>query len=434
MSETNEYIPTEAEEIPEAENTETALAVVQPPMSPTAARDAGIAKYLASAYGHAGTLKITPEETKALKADFPDECFVTGAAGKDNLIYLDPKALRDRLDEVLGMGSWSLVPIRTWNEEYKVSTGPAIRVYRECVLIIRGVFITQATGDMTYYPNNQSTNYGDAYQGSESHALRRCLKNFGVGLQAYSKPFQAGWFERRKNSGHPATVPSDPPPAAAPPPTAPPATPRKRKPLEMPTANTRAAALSRLEATEDGPARATLHGYLVALGWIEADKPVEQWPLRFVPMSPDELESIKVGMASYSLNAQTPGYKVVMPYQPHGLDQAPLDAKPVTPAPAQAQPPAPEPPSPPEPELVPAKPGWRDFVIPFGKTMKGKKLAELPKDQVAEFAANFTVKEFVEDAKGVKNFYAPEVVASQKAFREALDQAAAEFKGKEQKP
>ena len=80
MSDTLEYLPGADEAAPETETPveTTALAVVKPPESAVEARDAGIAAYLSSAYQKAGTLRLTPEETKLLKADFPDTAIVTG--------------------------------------------------------------------------------------------------------------------------------------------------------------------------------------------------------------------------------------------------------------------------------------------------------------------------------------------------------------------
>jgi len=400
-----EYLPGAEEATPEPEPIEALTVVPAAPVSPLAARDAGIAAYLSSAYQKAGTLKLTPEETKALKADFKDECFVTGAAGKESLIYIDPRYLRDRLDEVLGMGGWSLVPIRTWNEEYKASSGPAVRVYRECVLIVRGVFVTQATGDMTYYPNNPATNYGDAYQGSESHALRRCLKNFGVGLQAYSKVFQAGWFERQR-AGKPSGAPAGSSPSTPPPKTAPTLPPKPKTPLKVATANTRAAVLDRLGCQEEGPARNNLHGYLVKLGWLDNEKAIEQWPYRFVPITPDELEALKVGLAEFSLNGNA-----VRPYQPHGLDPATLQGKPA------------EPPK-------TTEPAWMSFVMPFGKS-KGTPLGKFERTELDFYLQNFSVREYVEvdqpDGTTIRQPLPPESIAQQKAVRAALDEAVAYF-------
>lgn len=400
MSEPNDYLPGAEEAQVEPEQVETLPAVISPTSTPLAARDAGIAAYLASAYGKAGTLRLTPEETKALKADFPDTDFVTGAAGKDSLIYIEAPALRNRMDEALGVGSWSHVSLRTWSENYKTSKGfDAVRVYHECVLIVRGVYICQAVGDMSYFPNNPEMNYGDAYQGSQSHSLRRCLRDFGVGLQAWSKTFQKGWFERQRSGNHP-------PPPATPPPTAPsPATKPDSKP-KVATANTRAYVLDQLGAAEDGPARDTLTAYLVALGWLETGKVVEQWPYRFVPLTKEEIEALKVAMAEFSLNGTA-----VRPYQPHGLDPSTLQSTPVK-------------------EVKPATSGWAEYVIPF-KPHKGKKLGKIPTAELEEFWRNFEIKESVTGPDGAEIPYPPEIIAGAKAFREALDAAGKELGFKE---
>ena len=414
--ESSEYLPGADEAIPEPA-TDTALIVAPQTANPLAARDAGIASYLASAYAKAGTLRLTLEETKALKADFADDDFVTGAAGKESLIYIDPRRLRDRLDEALGMGGWSLVPVRTWNEDYKTSSGAAIRVYRECVLIVRGVFITQATGDMSYYPANQSQNYGDAYQGAESHSLRRCLKNFGVGLQAYSKPFQSGWFERKqaalRGKNGPGRAATPPPPSTATPPvTTPPAGSGGVKQPKIATATTRAYVLDALGAQEEGVPRNTLHAYLVALGWLENEKVVEQWPVRFIPICKEEIEGFKVGLASFSQNGQA-----VMPYEPHGLDPSTL-APPVKSSP------------PPEPDLPPPTKGWRDYTLTFGVKTKGKTLGSFSEQEVRNYCENFTVRESVENADGSRTVYPAEIVAAQRELRAALDEAAKEMAAK----
>ncbi len=97
MSETTEYLPGADEAAPETETPveTTALAVVKPesdpPQSKLEVRDAGLRAYLASALSRAGTLQLTPEESKTLKEPFGDECFITGAAGDDALIYVSPR-------------------------------------------------------------------------------------------------------------------------------------------------------------------------------------------------------------------------------------------------------------------------------------------------------------------------------------------------------
>ena len=424
MSDTN-YPPAEVEAIQE---TETALAVVpheqiiRPTTTAAQAKVEAVANLTFSAYARAATLEITEEESDALSADFPDEAFKPGAAGKEHLIYIEHAFLRDRFAQVFGMGQWAIVPRSRWAEEFRSFKGvEGSRVYVEAMLIVRGCFVGEAVGAMEYYPSNAAQNYGDAVEGAKTAAFRRCAKEFGIGLQAWKKDWCEGWWERKnaqKRPPAPAGRSATPAPPSTPTPPAPPPPAKSegpKPPLTIATSNTRAAALDRLGCQEEGVARNTLHSYLVALGWLQNEKTVEQWPVRFVPLSADELEAFKVGLASFSLNSVA-----VAPYEPHGMDPALLQATPVTPVA----------PPPPGPELPPAAPNWRDYVLTFGKSTKGKALGSFTEPDLLNYIQNFVVREWVEDAKGVKQFYAPAIVAEQKALRAALDQAAAEFAAK----
>ncbi len=170
-----------------------------------------VAQLTMKAYERASLLQLTPEESKALQADFPDDAFQPGAAGKENLIYIEHAHLRDRMNSVFGLGQWSIVPRNRWAEDYRTAQGkPASRVYVEAMLLIRGCFVAEAVGDMTYYPNNDSQNYGDAVEGAKTAALRRCAKELGIGLQAWKKDWCLGWWERRRNATKPKPAPSKP--------------------------------------------------------------------------------------------------------------------------------------------------------------------------------------------------------------------------------
>lgn len=168
--------------------------------NPAQSKIEAVSLLLAKAIGKASELQLTPEETKALKAEFPDEAFRTGAAGKENLLYIEHTHLRERLDEVLGMGQATIVQRECWSE----NNGKATTVYVRAMLLVRGCFIAEAIGDMNYYPNNASQNYGDAVEGAQTAAFRRCCKHFGIGLQAWSKTWCEGWW-RRKGLQSPAT-------------------------------------------------------------------------------------------------------------------------------------------------------------------------------------------------------------------------------------
>ena len=189
------------------ESNEIAVVDVEPVVKASQisnAKTSAVAALVGRCYERAGTLELTKEESDALLEDFPDSAFRPGAAGKENLIYIEHADLRDRLNQVFGLGRWSLIPVRHWTEEFsyrgKDGLVEGVKVYCEAVLIIRGAFVGSAIGDMDYYPKNLSTNYGDAYEGAKTAAFRRCAKEFGIGLQAWRKNWCEGWWARRGNA------------------------------------------------------------------------------------------------------------------------------------------------------------------------------------------------------------------------------------------
>jgi hypothetical protein len=172
-------------------------------ITPAQARIESVSRTLDAAYAKASTLVLTPEEQEILRRDFPDEAFRTGASGKEGLIYIEHAYLRERLCEAFGLGAWALVTRSRWPEDFRTKGTrekpegmPGVRIYVEAVLLIRGCFVAEAVGDMAYYPHNDSTNYGDAVEGAKSAALRRCVKELGVGLQQWKKGFAEGWMQR----------------------------------------------------------------------------------------------------------------------------------------------------------------------------------------------------------------------------------------------
>jgi hypothetical protein len=114
---------------------------------------------------------------------------------------------------VIGPGQCAIVPRNRWAEDFSTAKGTeASRVYVEAMLCVRGCFVSEAVGEMVYYKNNDSQNYGDAVEGAKTAALRRCAKELGIGLQAWKKTWCEGWWARRR-AGKPAP---QPPPANVP--------------------------------------------------------------------------------------------------------------------------------------------------------------------------------------------------------------------------
>lgn len=148
---------------------------------------------------------LKSEEMKLLLEDFPDSDFQRGAGGNQNLIYLEHAALRRRLSEVVGLGQWRFEVVKSWSEEFAAGNPPkpAVRVYIEGKLIIRGVQFGSAIGDGVYYKSNAASNYGDGYESAKTYSFRRCCKDFGIGLQAFSKDFCDGWMKKYKGFERP---------------------------------------------------------------------------------------------------------------------------------------------------------------------------------------------------------------------------------------
>lgn len=208
----------------DTETGEIAPLVERTGLTPAQARVNSVSRTMDAAMARASTLDLTPDEIEKLKADFPDEAFKTGAAGKENLIYIEHPYLRDRFDTAIGMGQWALVRVEPFKEERfnyfkNGKQAEAARVYATCALIIRGCLVAEATGDGTYYFNNESGNYGDAAEAAMTQAFRRCAKQFGVGLQAWKKDWCEGWWQRRRGHADPTKrgTPPAPAPVAKPP-------------------------------------------------------------------------------------------------------------------------------------------------------------------------------------------------------------------------
>lgn len=200
-------------------NNETALSPVQPPpveaprQTAAQAKVDAVANLTFRAYERASTLTLTKEESDALQAPFADSDFRKGAAGKADLIYIQHSALRDRLNRVLGIGQWSIIPRARWAEDGRTSKGdPVTTIYVEAMLVVRGAYVSEAIGDMSYFPASAAQNYGDAVEGAKTAALRRTCKEMGVGLQAWDKAWIDGWWER---NGQPRQTQSAPPPPPA---------------------------------------------------------------------------------------------------------------------------------------------------------------------------------------------------------------------------
>lgn len=299
--------PEAAEYEMEREIKEQALVVrnaTEPPpqqITPAQARIESVAAALDAAYKNASTLKLTPEEAKALEEDFPDEAFRLGAGGDPSLLYLEHAYLRQRLNKVLGVGAATPIRRREWAEEFTYfkdgKNKIGVRVYVDLSLIIRGCLVGEAIGDAVYYPDNAKTTYSDALESAKSNAFRRCAKECGVGLQAWMKGWCEGWKERNSSGRGRAPQPTSRP--QPPVQTAPRAaqTPRMAttapKPASsedvLPKAATKATRIWALKELSAIYPPEQIDAFLKHKDWIDG---TDQWSLPTVPTSREELANL----------------------------------------------------------------------------------------------------------------------------------------------
>lgn len=272
------------------------------PVTAAQAKVEAIASLTMAAYAKAGMLQLTPEETEKLAADFPDEAFKPGAAGKENLIYIEHAFLRDRLIQVFGIGQWALVPRSRWAEDFMTKGSrdkapqPGSRVYVEAMLVVRGCFVSEAIGEMEYYPGNAAQNYGDAVEGAKTAALRRCCKELGVGLQAWKKDWCEGWWQRKRSGGRtPAPIqhPRQPAPTQTPKPDT------QVKPAEKPwTQNADNLTWVLTEGLKEFE-EATITEYLQAAGILLPTESAKHWPLDWLPTGKADVAALKKAIEAF---------------------------------------------------------------------------------------------------------------------------------------
>lgn len=300
----------EQEPIQDAEVTDTSVMKLNNPppavtekshaVTPTEAKNSAVASLTMSAYAKASSLKLTSEEIAALQKDFPDEAFKPGAGGKTHLIYIEHAYLRDRLNEVFGMGSWAIVPRNRWAEPFKTESGKdGSRVYVEGMLVIRECFVAEAVGEMEYYPHNASQNYGDAVEGAKTACLRRCCKEFGIGLQAWKKDWCQGWLDRQNASRRR-------------PPVAPQATASQRPATQANPAKVWTAAdyLKHFKSLVEAARKQDMvRQFFIDLGWLIPNETIDGLPDDKVPHSKEEMSLLWTAVESWSKDG-----KAVQPY------------------------------------------------------------------------------------------------------------------------
>src|SRR5215471_2555450 len=160
----------------------------QPPPDAKALRTSHVGQLLGQAYLGASTLKLTKNETDRLTADFPDQA--VEIRPHDGIIYIPHMVLRERLWEVFGPGQVAEI----CRERFMRADTNEIAV--DLVLMIRGVYATEAVGTAKFFANNPRTNFGDTVESAWSDGIRRCCKRFYVGTQVWRPQYVRDWLEK----------------------------------------------------------------------------------------------------------------------------------------------------------------------------------------------------------------------------------------------
>lgn len=400
-------------------------------MTPAQAKIDAVAAITMKAYDRASMLNLTDQEIQALQAEFPDDAFLPGAAGKENLLYLQHACLRDRLNQVFRPGQWSIIPRNRWAEPFKTQKGiEASRVYVEAMLIVRGCFVAEAVGEMEYYPNNAIQNYGDAVEGAKTAALRRCCKEFGIGLQAWRKDWCDGWW-KRKNApkapvfkSPPAQTPSPSNASHVPTPQNAPQVKSERlqaNPVTAATPEQKAKMIATIESEGPDAVQRALR-YFIEAGALLPNEILQDLPIHWIPYTQAQFRELGLLIAKMSETdkAERPAWVRLQPKSDTGIPVS--QSNPATSFnPEEEENPFNEPerareaPKAQQPELTANDETWRSYLTPWGKNA-GVRLDKLPKNTLWGFWKNHTVET---EYKGKP--IAPEKIAKAQEFRDMLD-------------
>lgn len=153
--------------------------------------------------------------------------------------------------------------------------------------------------------------------------------------------------------------------------------------------------------------------FFIDLAWLMPNEKLEDLPDRFVPMAKQDYVNFLAKLTTWSVTG-----KAERPYEPHPEPEK--EKKNVT-----------NPDDPKKPIEVPRDENldynsptavWRSFPVPFGKHA-GVKLADLDKNVLYGFWANFEVEETWTNNKGEEVRTKPEKLSKDKKFRDMLDEA-----------
>ena len=135
-------------------------------------------------YTNASMLKITGDEQALLQAAVnSNEVEIR----PDGLIYLPQVFVRNKLNQVFGIGQWALL-------QHSTTKDPEInKLYFDGSLYIRGCFAARAVGEAEYHADNVMQSWASVYESAKSDCLVRCCKDLGIAKELWMPAFGRDW-------------------------------------------------------------------------------------------------------------------------------------------------------------------------------------------------------------------------------------------------
>lgn len=138
-------------------------------------------------YANASKLQLSESEMKALSAPFDDDEYEIRS---DGYIYIPQVLTLQRLNQVIGIGKWSLLLINNGKDEIAKDQ---YKVFYDGAMVIRDCFVSRSVGEAQYSRNNKNQSWASAFEAAKSDCRQRCCKDLGIANDAWNPSFIRRW-------------------------------------------------------------------------------------------------------------------------------------------------------------------------------------------------------------------------------------------------
>jgi hypothetical protein len=124
---------------------------------------------------------------KSLSAPFDDHDFEITPSG---FIYIPGVLTLKRLNDVIGIGRWSLLLINNGKDD--LGDGK-FKVFYDGALVIRNCFVSRSVGEAQYNSMNKNQSWASAFESAKTDCRQRCSKDLGIASDAWNPTFVRKW-------------------------------------------------------------------------------------------------------------------------------------------------------------------------------------------------------------------------------------------------